>query len=146
MWARQGRGTQRQRRTIAEKESQRWIESLHRTETLLAPYTHILTIADREADFYEFFACERRPNSDYLIRIHHDRQVKLNLDDTNQSLHQLLQLMPASGYLSLSLPRTPRRAVCEVDFKVNWVSVWLQPPVSHLQHDRLEQIPVNEST
>jgi hypothetical protein len=40
------------------------------------------------------------------------------------------------------LPRTPRRAVCEVDFKVNWVSVWLQPPVSHLQPDRLEQIQV----
>jgi hypothetical protein len=43
LWARQGRGTQRQRRELAEKESYRWIASLNRTEALLSPSTHILT-------------------------------------------------------------------------------------------------------
>jgi Transposase DNA-binding len=86
LWARQGRGTQRQRRELVEKESYRWIKSLHQTESLLSPSTHILTIADREADFYDFIAAARRPNSDYLIRIHHDRPVKLNPEDAPRSL------------------------------------------------------------
>lgn len=142
LWARQGRGTQRQRRVLAEKESQRWIESLHRTEALLSPSTHLLTIADREADFYELFACERRPHSDYLIRVHHDRQVKVQPTEPSQSLQQLLRETPVAGYLNLALPRTPRRAACTVVLQVKWVSVWLQPPSSHPQREQLDPVPV----
>lgn len=142
LWARQGRGTQRQRRELAEKESYRWIESLDRTEALLSPSTHVLTIADREADFYDFITAERRPNSDYLIRVHHDRPIRLNPEDTSQSLHKLLQQLPASGYLRLNLQRTPRRAACEVILEVSWTSLWLQPPVTHAQREHLAPIKV----
>jgi hypothetical protein len=142
IWARQGRGTQRQRREVAEKESYRWIECLDRTEALLSPSTHILTIADREADFYDFIAAERRPNSDYLIRVHHDRPIKLKPEDTARSLHKLLQQLPASGYLRLNLQRTPRRAACEVILEVSWTSIWLQPPVTHPQCSQLAPVQV----
>jgi hypothetical protein len=142
LWSRQGRGAERQRRRIGEKESGRWIESLQRTEELLGRYTHILTIADREADLYELLAYERRPHSDYLIRIRHDRQVKVNAADASQSVQQLLYNRPAAGYLRLDLQRTPRRARGEVFLKVNWVSVWLQPPLEHPQREELAPVRV----
>ncbi len=99
---RQGRGTQRQRRALAAKESQRWIESRQRTEALLSPSTHLLTIADREADFDELFACERRLLSDYLIRVHHDRLVKVQPTEPRQSLPPLLRETPVAGCLNLA--------------------------------------------
>jgi hypothetical protein len=65
-----------------------------------------IMFADREADFYDFIAAERRPNSDYLIRTHHDRPVKLQPEAPSQSLHKLLQQLPASGYFRLNLQRS----------------------------------------
>lgn len=108
-----------------------------------------LASRDRAAlqGIYDFWsnpriATERRPNSDYLIRIHHDRPIKLKPEDTPQSLHKLLQEAPASGYLRLDLQRTPRRAACEVILEVSWMSVWLQPPVTHAQREHLAPVKV----
>jgi hypothetical protein len=67
LWARTGRKTLQQRRSSAQKESVRWSESLQATEDLL-PTTRLVTIADREADLYEFLAYPRLETSDYLIR------------------------------------------------------------------------------
>ena len=50
VWARTGRKTDRSQRSNGQKESVRWVESLEATEAQFAPYTQILTIADRECE------------------------------------------------------------------------------------------------
>ncbi|MBD2092363.1 IS4 family transposase [Microcoleus sp. FACHB-1515] len=140
LWARSGRKTLQQRRSSAQKESVRWSESLQATEDLL-PTTRIVTIADREADIYELLAYPRLETSDYLIRIHHDRQVKLTPKSAAVSLHQMMRSAPARGYFQLQLQRTPRRAGREAIVSVCWESVWLQPP-THLTDPQLEPMQV----
>jgi len=129
LWARTGRKTLQQRRSSAQKESVRWSESLQATEDLL-PTKRIVTIADREADLYEFLAYPRLETSDYLIRSHHDRQVKLTPDSAAVPLHQVMRLTRARGCFALQLQRTPRRAGREAIVSVYWESVWLQPACS----------------
>jgi hypothetical protein len=59
----------------AEKESQRWLDSLATSQRLIAPSVTTVTIADREADFYDFFLAPRRANAHLLIRARFDRAV-----------------------------------------------------------------------
>lgn len=142
MWARAGRGTKSQRRSIREKESGRWIEGMQRSEALLSPLTHVITIADREADIYELLACERRQNSDYLIRIYHDRQVKESLDGEERLLRQVLRSQEIGGYFPLELRRTPRSEARETLMWVTWASVWLQVPSQHPEREKLRSVRV----
>jgi hypothetical protein len=104
--------------------------------------TQIVTIADREADIYELFAMPRGVASDYLIRIHQDREVKLEPDGPTQSLKCVLRQLRPQGYFCLNLQRTPRREPREAVVSVQWTSVWVQPPVQHPQRDRLAPIQV----
>ncbi len=52
-----GQAPRRQRRSIEEKESHRWLTNfLHTTEVqALCPNTRLVNIADREADIFELF-------------------------------------------------------------------------------------------
>lgn len=142
MWARAGRGTKTQRRNISEKESGRWIEGMQRSEALLSPFTQVITVADREADIYELLACERRENSDYLIRIYHDREVKEQPEGEARSLRQVLRSQEVGGYFLLELRRTPRSEVRETLMWVSWASVWLQVPSQHPKGDQLTAVQV----
>src|SRR5262249_32212088 len=79
VWARarrqRGQRQPRRRKETAAKESQRWLDGLAATEAALPPERLVLTIADREADFYDLFAAPRRPGHDLLIRAKERRRV-----------------------------------------------------------------------
>src|SRR5215467_4509640 len=53
---------ERKKLPIEEKESYRWLESVDATRKAMDPETHIITVADREADIFELFAFERPDN------------------------------------------------------------------------------------
>src|SRR2546421_4844573 len=81
IWARDpeemGKAQTRKQRPIIEKESYRWIEGIKKCEGFLSNCKKIVTIADREADIYEFFSMRRAVNSELLIRVTHDRKTLL---------------------------------------------------------------------
>jgi hypothetical protein len=56
---------------LQEKESARWVEALDWVGQYLAQVPQVLVIADREADFYEYFAHPRPANVNLLVRVHH---------------------------------------------------------------------------
>jgi hypothetical protein len=142
VWARSGRKTQKQHRTTMGKESHRWLESLAMTEKVIPKKNRVVTIADREADIYELMTMPRRAGSDYLIRVSRERLVKVDPLGEEQSLKKLLYQTRPQGYLKLKLQKTPRRRERETLLSVQWVSVWLQPPVSHPQREQLSPIKV----
>lgn len=74
-WARGTGGRARGNTPTAVKESQRWIASLTRSQRLLRARVTTVTIADREADFYDLFRAPRRDNVHLLIRARFDRKV-----------------------------------------------------------------------
>jgi transposase-like protein len=80
VWSRdpneKSRSEERKKLPIEEKESYRWLESVEATKNAISQETHIITVADREADIFELFALPRPDNMDLLIRAAQDRCEK----------------------------------------------------------------------
>ena len=77
LWARKseqlGKSIHRHQKPTCEKESNKWLNNLRETESTIGEETKIVTIADREADIYDLFACCRSQNSELLIRAAQNR-------------------------------------------------------------------------
>lgn len=64
---------------IEEKETFRWIQALRDTMDAAAamPQTRLITVGDREADFFELFEQQRsNPCVDLLVRANHNRAIR----------------------------------------------------------------------
>lgn len=70
-------GTKEQKRSkpIEEKESFRWLNTLTETQKRVPGNIPILTVCDRERDFYEFFSKAVDLGADFLVRIIQNRMV-----------------------------------------------------------------------
>jgi hypothetical protein len=92
------------KRPLDEKESRRWVNATRQAEDLLAAGASAVTmVEDREADFYEAFAC-RPERVDVVARVHHNR----NLTDGTK-LYDACQRQPELGRIEVELPATPKR-------------------------------------
>lgn len=73
---------QRKARPIEEKESYRWVTMLDKVQAVAehCPTTHMITVADSEADIYEYVAQAMSPqhSGDWIVRACQDRAL---LDD-----------------------------------------------------------------
>jgi hypothetical protein len=78
IWARSEAATtkaKRSRRPITEKESRKWLDALHETVTLVPQGIRLVTIADREADIFEFLDQADQLSAEYVIWAAQDRSV-----------------------------------------------------------------------
>jgi hypothetical protein len=92
------------KRSLDEKESRRWVTATCQAEDLLAAGAAAVTmVEDREADFYEAFAC-RPERVDVVARVHHNRNL---VDGTK--LYDACQRQPDLGRVQVNLPATPGR-------------------------------------
>jgi hypothetical protein len=68
-------GTKRERRTLEEKESRRWLELVRRVDAVVADVGTAIHVMDREADAYELLAgfCEGQYR--FIVRLQFDRAV-----------------------------------------------------------------------
>ena len=141
-WARDlatlGQRHQRRQRATAEKESQRWLDTLAVTGAAVPPATQALTVADREADISELFAAARPPGRDLLIRATHNRRV------THQTryLWDALAATPGADVVPLAVGRGTDRPPREARLTVRSVALALCPPRHHRQRTQLAPIPV----
>lgn len=134
-WARaasahgQGRdGHRRNQRPLAEKESQRWLDSLAATVELARhhPQTRFINIADREGDIYELFALAlRASNVHALVRAQHDRR----LEGDDNFLFAALEAQRCGGWHLVHTPRRPGRKTRAARLAIRWMEVTLQAPL-----------------
>jgi hypothetical protein len=92
-----------------EKKSFRWIESLRDCATLAEalPKTRVISLADREADFYELFAEQQRtPNVALVVRAKHDRR----LPEDQGRLFAAVRATEPGGKVALEVTRHSVRA------------------------------------
>ena len=87
-------GTREQKRSkpIEEKESFRWLNSMNETHQRVPGDIPILTVCDREGDFYEFFSEAVDLGANFLVRIAQNRMV----DDGKKIFHEL-RSSPVAG-------------------------------------------------
>ena len=65
---------------IEDKESFRWLESLdNTTQNMIGTTTKVVTVCDRECDFYEFFEKAKQLETSVLVRAKSNRTI--NKDD-----------------------------------------------------------------
>ena len=111
------------KRHLDEKESRRWVDATRQAEDLLAAGAAAVTmVEDREADFYEAFAC-RPERVDIVARVHHNR----NLVDGSK-LYDACRTQPELGRIEVALPATPKRAARTATLAVRACMVRLTRP------------------
>jgi hypothetical protein len=140
-----GKRAVRNKTETADKESQRWLDALAATEATLPVEPTVVTVADREADFYDLFAAPRRPTSHLLIRAKPRRRVR----HVERLLGAAVRANPATGTMTVDLrrgdDRPPRRAILTIRF----ATLDIAPPSTHprrkeLPHLRLTAILAEE--
>ena len=127
---------------IEEKETFCWIQA-HRDCVAVAaamPQTRLLSVMDREADFFELFDEQRRtPRVDLLVRAKHDR----TLDGEPRKLFAAVRQAPVAARVQVPVPRQsarpkrakqqarPKRAARTATLAVQTQAVQLRPPPYH---------------
>src|SRR5262245_44017229 len=142
VWARAdadfGKRKDRRHKETAAKESQRWLDDLRATEDALPPAQAVVTVADREADFYDLFAAPRRPGHDLLVRALSPRRLKHEA----RLLGRGIATSPARGQLRVKLPRANGRPGRTATLTLRYGTFALEPPWTHPRRAQLAALPL----
>lgn len=134
LWTRapeeQGKRTTRNQRSIAEKESQRWLEGVRKAEAALPDHPHVVVIGDREADIYELFAMPRRERTDLLVRV---RDWRRRVEHPEKYLGKAVRSSPPRAELRVELPRADSHPGREATLTVRWQEITLRRPANHTE-------------
>jgi len=122
-----GRG--RNAKGIDEKESARWVETLHvgAAAARRMPQTQVVVMTDREGDLYEMHDAVQfgPPNLHTLIRAQHDRNL-----EGHQKLWAFMAALPATDTRTIPLPRRHGQSARQATLEVRWSRVAIPPPVT----------------
>jgi hypothetical protein len=132
----------RRKRTTAEKESGRWLRAQEGTLAAVPRETDVLTIADREADIYDFFAAPRPEGAHLLVRATHNRRIEDTPDGEAAYVWTTLQGTKTAGALTVRLGRTSTRPERDATLTIRSQPVTLQPPRHQRQRSQCAPIPV----
>ncbi len=111
------------KRARDEKESRRWVDATEQAaDLLMAGASRVTVIADREADFYEMFAC-RPEGVEVLVRAHHDRCLT-----GGGRLYKGCDGLPELGRETIELPAIPGRKARTATFALHARRVSIQRP------------------
>ena len=129
----------RKDRPIAEKESQKWLTSLHAAIQAQAkcPATRVVSVGDREADVYDLFLVDRPAGVDLLVRAAWDRRV----DAPHAHLWATLAGAPVLTTRSVDVPRRPGHLARTATVTIQAQRVTLRPP-KHRDHEHLPTVSV----
>src|SRR5215213_1013363 len=128
IWARPEPPTaqpKRMRRPITEKESRKWLDALNETVTLVPEEIRVVTIADREADIFEFLDRADQLAAEYVIRAAQDRRVSGELG----RLWAHMAGQAVAGEVTGTVAARPGQAERTAALRVRLGPVTLQPPV-----------------
>jgi Transposase DNA-binding/Transposase Tn5 dimerisation domain len=142
VWARDdaqfGKRRDRKHKPTKDKESQRWLDGLAGTEDALPPQQGVVTVADREADFYDLFAAPRRPGHDLLIRAKSRRRIQHEAG----LLGHGIATRPARGRLRVRWPRANGRPGRTVTLTLRYGTFAIAPPSTHPRRTQLAALPL----
>ncbi len=137
--AQRGKRQQRRHKDTADKESQRWLDTEAASVAALPAERTVITLADREADFYDLFAAPRRPQQHVIIRAKGRRRIA----EAETLLDQTLRTSPVQGTLTVSVPRGDDRAGRSATLAVHYGRYSLCPPSTHPRRKLLALLPLH---
>jgi hypothetical protein len=121
---------ERKKLPIEEKESYRRLQSLEATKNAVSPETHVITVADREADIFELFVLPRPDTMDLLIRATQDRRVQVE-DAEMKKLWESVEAVPGSSEkMTTHLEHKTGVPARDVTFTLRWRTVTILVPAN----------------
>ena len=113
---------------IEEKESSKWLIALHETVERAPAGVPVITVADRESDFFEFFTQAKELRAKYLIRARSDRKLVAEDSEGCASMLEALSLAPALGSITVAVPSNGRRKARTASIEVRVAQVSIKAP------------------
>ena len=111
-----GKGRSRKAKPPEERKTQRWVRGLRDCAEVAArlPGTRVVSVMDREADFFELFAEQRRLGGvDLLVRAKHNRNLPpttgKNGREETPKLFDWLRDQPGQAQLAIDVARVSAR-------------------------------------
>jgi len=101
---------------------------------------HCITICDREGDFYELYAEASELETDFVIRVTHDR-----LSDTDEKIVSKIRHKKAAGTVKVNIPRDSRsgKPACEAEMEVAYCQVNVKKPTTVNNENLPEKLSIN---
>lgn len=133
LWTRDGKefGKRKKRRTkkTDEKESQRWIDCEAAIEARISNTSSVVMISDREGDFYDHLARDRRPGVDIIIRAAQNRRIE---DETVHTLFEKLEESNPRGTYQVITREVRSGKTRHAMVTYRYTHVVLRPPADRL--------------
>lgn len=131
---------------VEEKESYRWLEALMNTKEALDD-TGVITVCDREADFYDFFKLSDQIGSAVLVRANTNRKINRKSRYAQKGVVKLwdhVRKQREAGSFTIDIPRREKSKHCKArDARTAVVSVRFgffrfNSPQNYIKHGREE--------
>jgi len=123
---------------IEDKESIRWLNSLKKTQTAVSGSDiKIVTICDREGDFYEFLECADKIGASVLVRARGDRIINKSSrysEKLNVQLWSHIQSLPNQGSYEVEIPARDQKPARTAALETRFGSFTMNPPRNHIRH------------
>lgn len=113
---------------IDEKESSKWLLALRETVTRTPKGVQVVTIADRESDFFEFLTAAKQLGARYVIRACRDRKLVPEESAGWETMIEALTAAPVLGNLQVAIPGNGKRKARSAVIEVKVAQATIQPP------------------
>ena len=137
--AQRGKRKQRRHTETADKESQRWLDTEKAVVAALPADRAVVILADREADFYDYFAQPRRPQQHVIIRAKGRRRIA----EADHLLDRALRNSPVQGTITVNVPRGDDKPARPATLAVHFGCYSLCPPSTHPRRKLLALLPLH---
>lgn len=121
--------TSRDKRAIEDKANKFWINALKNMRQRLGnTQKRIITVADREGDFYEFLHCLIAENEEFVIRSQHNRILGERYEKNGEKLREKLESVPILGSMQVEIQDVNSREIKEITLFLKATQVTLPIP------------------
>jgi len=120
----------RKKRAVEDKKSKFWIDGLKNTRKRLGnPDKRIITVADREGDFYEFLFAMNEEDEEFVIRAQHDRVLgEVSSWRGGKKLYDTIEQTPFFGSMNTIIQDVNTREIKEITLQLKKIPITLPIP------------------
>ena len=119
---------------IEEKESSKWLVALRETMERAPSGIPLITVADRESDFFEFLTHAKEQRAKYLIRARTDRKLVPEESEGCARILEALADAAALGSMTVEVPGNGARKARTASIEVRVAQVTIKPPPRRAAH------------
>lgn len=113
---------------IEEKESSKWLEALRESLERIPSGVPVITVGDRESDFFEFLTHAKQLRARFLIRACIDRRLVPEESAGFESMLEALASTAVLGRLTVNIPGNGRRTARTAEVAVKVAPVVIRAP------------------